>query len=319
MENSLKNLKSLCLHITTTCNLNCPYCYAKGKYWRGEMSPQMIENLCDFAIEKGLDEIVWIGGEPTLYKDFKFVVRLSKFLRKKIKIVRLNTNAVNIEPLLKISPGTFSFINVSIDDLPKKTLVRNKIVWENCKTLRKAGFDLRINVTLNRLIIDYIEDLLKNIYEEFQPLEINVHNVSLAGNARKNPVELSPKEYKEVWQRIKKLSFYKIVSGPLIYKEKREVISSDLECIAVEPRRLYVIPNGDAFSCPYIVLDASKNIKSRFFWNGSSFKERKSFDEVYETGKGCPLHEQFSSYKVPKGYIALCRYIKNRESNFSTC
>jgi len=284
------------------------------------MSKQMVQSLIDFAVTYKLKEVVWIGGEPSLY-DMAFISKMSKrLLEGGVKIVRLNTNAYDITPILKyLHPNNISFINVSIDDLPSKTLVRDKKIWESCKILLSMGYSLRVNVTISKLNKQYIEKILTLINEELNPLEINIHGVSLAGNARKNNVELAPLEYLRVWKRLKRLYFYHKISGPIIYKHKNDVSENDLICVARNPLRLYVIPDGSAFSCPYLVLDASRKIISRFFWNGKGFRERKQYTERYMEQKGCPIHSMYSQYNIPKNYITLCRYVKNNQSRLSVC
>ena len=58
--------------ITSLCNLNCSYCFAKNerKADTQHMVPEVYQQSLDFIIRSGIKEIRILGGEPTLHPDF---------------------------------------------------------------------------------------------------------------------------------------------------------------------------------------------------------------------------------------------------------
>jgi len=312
-------MKSLALHVTGRCNLNCSFCYAKG-LWQDDMSLKTIDGLCDYAIKNKVEEVVWIGGEAVLHPSWAQIALLCKeLLISGVKTVRVNTNAMNIHPILThLPPSHVSFINVSFYHFPTSDMGKKQ--WDGAKTLKALGYSLRVNFVVCRSNLSYLKEMIKIAYEELAPLEINVHNISTAGNERRyHSEEVDPLTYSRFWKEIEKEPYYDRLSGPCVYLPKKGVKQKDLACIAVRPLRLYVLPDGRAFSCPYIILDASQYIRTKYTWDGKDFIENQEHDEHYKSGRGCIYHKDFTSYKTPEGFVALCRFIKNRKSNYSVC
>ena len=74
--NKSQSIKAMCLHVATTCNLNCSYCFAKASEYHGKeciMSLSTAKRSIDFLIEnsKGRHnlEVDFFGGEPLLNWD----------------------------------------------------------------------------------------------------------------------------------------------------------------------------------------------------------------------------------------------------------
>ncbi|MCE5324345.1 radical SAM protein [bacterium] len=60
--------RQLMLFLSYRCNLDCPYCFAKGN--QGDMPLDMAVELIDWAKENGATVITFLGGEPTIYPHF---------------------------------------------------------------------------------------------------------------------------------------------------------------------------------------------------------------------------------------------------------
>ena len=98
MDN-LPILKDLHIRITSSCNFNCPHCYAAD--WFGEkfeLSIDEIKSLVDQAIELGCKKVTFTGGEPLVAKCIVEAIRycLLKDLR-----VEIETNGVLVDKIIE--------------------------------------------------------------------------------------------------------------------------------------------------------------------------------------------------------------------------
>ena len=67
------------LYVTRRCNLNCPYCFDKDDN-RNELTEQEWKKAIDKLYSLGTRLIAFMGGEPTIRKDFvNLVGKIDKF------------------------------------------------------------------------------------------------------------------------------------------------------------------------------------------------------------------------------------------------
>ena len=66
------------VYLTDKCNLRCNYCVYKDRISSDEMQERNIIPIFDNLMWMGVKGIVFTGGEPTCYPDFKEVVRYTK-------------------------------------------------------------------------------------------------------------------------------------------------------------------------------------------------------------------------------------------------
>lgn len=67
------------ISITSQCNLDCSYCFAKDARMKGQrdrqhMTPDIYRLALDFIKRSGIKEIRILGGEPTLHPDFIYFI-----------------------------------------------------------------------------------------------------------------------------------------------------------------------------------------------------------------------------------------------------
>ena len=83
----------LYLHMTSRCNLRCPYCYNQHnrfRLWRASVgSYEQFARVIDEAAALGFQEVKLTGGEPLLNKD---TLPLGKYARERGLQVNLMTN-----------------------------------------------------------------------------------------------------------------------------------------------------------------------------------------------------------------------------------
>lgn len=178
------------VRITTRCNLHCGFCYLSGSLNLKEENALQKDEW-----EKVLSKIPFYtlvditGAEPTLSKDFDFI--LSYLLTKKRK-VSLTTNGMNCSDQFveRIVKQKLTYLMVSIDDFPNEhNTVRGHqksfsnieellIKVEKKKRELKSKFPIvNIKTTLLDSNMDHLEELCSFLKDR---LNFNIQSVNLA-------------------------------------------------------------------------------------------------------------------------------------------
>lgn len=188
-----KFLANMWIFITGRCNLRCPHCVAAN----------VEKEDLDFEVLKrsfeGLNNVNYIeitGGEPTLHKNFKEIVR---FCSKVCRTVQIDTNAmwVSLNPAevreqIKWLPNNCMFL-VSFDRFHFGEITPD--VETKIKNLIKACIEERISITLNSIgqtkkFPEVKDPELRMLLDKIQNAELEGISVvfggkpGFAGNAR---------------------------------------------------------------------------------------------------------------------------------------
>lgn len=87
---------SVMFEITQRCNLNCKFCYLGNlKNTESDMPIEKVFNLIDQLEEVGCMEVILLGGEPLIRRDFP---EIYKYIKKKGMLVTIWTNGTLISP-----------------------------------------------------------------------------------------------------------------------------------------------------------------------------------------------------------------------------
>lgn len=167
--------------LTSRCNFNCPMCYVHmtpeqiRKTGKQELTAAQWLDIAKAAKDKGMVFALLTGGEPLIRKDF---FEIYDGMRRMGLLISVNTNGFLLrgeilERFLKNPPVRF---NISLYGGSNETY-RNMCglpaydqVKENIRTLRRAGVD----VSLNLSITPYNFSDLDRIYADAQELDVNV-------------------------------------------------------------------------------------------------------------------------------------------------
>ncbi len=79
--------------ITSRCNFNCPYCRGteiNGK--KGDMPLDEIKKSIDIWASQNVKNARFSGGEPTIHKEIKEIIRYTKDVCKEIEHIAISTN-----------------------------------------------------------------------------------------------------------------------------------------------------------------------------------------------------------------------------------
>jgi len=144
-------LDELWFHTGTACNLACPFCLEGSKPGDGRLDRIRLDDarpLIDEAVELGVGQFSFTGGEPFIVKDFVNILRYASAL-KPCLVLTNGTDAVlkrrrHIETLVG-APNPISF-RVSIDypDRDRHDAGRGAgnfdLAWQGMRMLRELGF-----------------------------------------------------------------------------------------------------------------------------------------------------------------------------------
>ena len=167
--------------LTARCNFNCPMCYvhmtpeqikASG---RQELTAKQWLDIARTACDRGMVFALLTGGEPLVRKDF---FEIYEGMRQMGILVSINSNGSMLSgevlerflenPPLRFNISLYGGCNETYRNMCGQPVYDQ--VKENIRTLRKAGVD----VSLNLSITPYNKDDLPQIYADATELDVNV-------------------------------------------------------------------------------------------------------------------------------------------------
>lgn len=93
MRIKMYSRKNICVVPTYNCNAACPFCYAKElkRRFRKDMGWQTFKKIMDTCLNSGINEVSFLGGEPTIWPHINKAV---SYLKKKKVQVNFFTNGL---------------------------------------------------------------------------------------------------------------------------------------------------------------------------------------------------------------------------------
>lgn len=157
----LKKMTLSWLTVTHLCNLRCQWCYQRELGGRGKiMSKELAKELVDLLAKMGIETVVLIGGEPTLYNHF---FTLIKYIKTKGMRVTVVTNALafaNHKFLDKAVRAGVDSITTSVKGSSRKEYEESTgrpggydIVCQAIKNIQKTQTKQMISITISHSII----------------------------------------------------------------------------------------------------------------------------------------------------------------------
>ena len=198
----LSMFNTLRLEVTTKCNLACRYCHSGDTLNRRikEFSVKELVKIISEAKRLGCKEVIFIGGEPLVYKNFWELVKLSP-----IKKIIITTNATlfdknNISKL--VNTNKIKELRISIDGFASNDKYRigssYKDLFRKIKVIKNKtkGVRMVIQTTCHK---GNINELMK-LYNALKKLNIDNWRLSIVwnlGRARNSNQILLP-DFKEL-------------------------------------------------------------------------------------------------------------------------
>lgn len=188
------------VEITNKCNLSCLHCANNsGESYPDELTTEEILSLIDTLSRMGVTRIVLTGGEPLLHPDLYTIIDHAK---KAPMIVDIFTNATLITRgcIKKMKQHGVRKIATSIDSMTesvhdtfrgKKGALKKTL--QGVALLQKAGFPVRVSISVSQLNKDHIVDILKDL-GELNLTDYQIVPVKYSGRGISDIV-ISPEEY----------------------------------------------------------------------------------------------------------------------------
>ena len=181
-------------HLTYQCNYRCSFCFFRNPDGRVPQPPKLSITLeqayriLEEIRDSGITRINYAGGEPTLVKEFPFLVDYSYDLGLKVSVVTNGTGLT--DKMLSSLQGKISAIKLSVDSSMETTEMElgrgygNHV--QNTIALAKKIREHNIRVMANTVVtsINYTEDMHSLIrliapvrWKVFQVLPIEGQNM----------------------------------------------------------------------------------------------------------------------------------------------
>lgn len=151
-----RQIHTLEIELTDKCNLSCFYCYAEDGIKGEVLSLEKAKEILEQAKKYGIKQIAWLGGEPTLNKNWAEILGYSKGLgfRNELWSNGTTLNEENIENIINLC----DVFVIHVDSIQQ-----NEKILESFDRLLESGFPsekIRLNITLTRSSLPDLEDTL---------------------------------------------------------------------------------------------------------------------------------------------------------------
>ena len=159
---------SVFMEITDRCNFNCPFCYINEQGIQHHDYPRFtdLKPTLDFLIREGMLYCTLSGGECLLYPDFSMLYR---YLKENGVLVTVFTNGYRINRKIinlfnELPPFKIEVSLYGIDDdsyrrtVAKQTVISAK-VFDNVKTLKRAGMEMICKTPATSLTEDVLDKI----------------------------------------------------------------------------------------------------------------------------------------------------------------
>ena len=173
-------LKEIDLYITEKCNLSCPFCSIQASANSvKELDYDTVTRFVDFCKDNNVTDIHITGGEPTLHKNYKEIIR---YVVESGIDVRLITNGLLISKadLIELRDIGLEKIMISLDGLEDfHDSVRKKGAFKKTLSTISNAIELGFNVRVNAVAwMQNLTDIpqLMNILDGYS---VNVFSVFL--------------------------------------------------------------------------------------------------------------------------------------------
>lgn len=197
---------SMLCELSHRCPLQCPYCSnpMELEQRRAEMSTKQWEEIFRQAVEMGILQVHFSGGEPCVRKDLEKLVEIANGMGLYINLI---TSGIPLprERLENLKAAGLNHVQLSLQDSDEK--MANLI--SNCRDsyrkklqvahdVRDVGLPLTLNAPIHRMNINHLEDTIA-LAVEMGAERMEVAHVQYYGWAYHNRSALMPRRHQLEW------------------------------------------------------------------------------------------------------------------------
>jgi len=291
--------------ITEACNLSCRHCYLGDTRLSKSLSLSYhtIRHIMDYFLALGTSRLTFLGGEPTLHKDFPRIVKEAYDLGFDVLV---DTNGIFPQGLLnQIRNDQITYLNFSVDGSTAglHEMIRGPSTFDKCLDNLQHALDLGFNVgvvdTLNAKNIEDAHNVIALATELGVPF-LNFHKMTSTGRAVKSPsCEVRPRrwmEFVEFLERVEKPKTIDILYPPSYATQKslpKYLKKGYNGCTARRFERVSIYSDKSAYLCT-LMLDKPLNF-AHFRQEGLVMnKEANETDLIFSVSKcaGCRVQKE---------------------------
>ena len=157
------------LTVNRACNFRCKWCYAEGTNYNREddMSLELAKKLVNFQAELGVEDVILIGGEPTLWPHLFEIIELISQKGMKSALVTNGLLLANEKYLQKLKASSIGGITLSLKsgnkDQHKEIAGSSEFdkVVKAVKSISELDIPTNVAVTINSLVFNNIDEIVK--------------------------------------------------------------------------------------------------------------------------------------------------------------
>jgi MoaA/NifB/PqqE/SkfB family radical SAM enzyme len=257
------NLTSVDVYITSQCNRRCTYCFLPSDFFASglRMSVEAFSNVVTWCFRYHVDEITFLGGEPSLHPSFAEMVSMACDWGLNVRVV--TNGARRFQWLLEtgeIGRDNLSRVAVSLDTLDEVVQdgFRGRGAWRDAmatiQLLRERDVLFDINVTGVRPVLGRIGELI-SFADEAGCRRVNVHWPSSIGLGAELTAGQIPDRAE--WQGLVRRVAERAETRPDFFVEiERGFLAEDdplTGCALEDFSNLQILPDGRAYRCGLLV------------------------------------------------------------------
>lgn len=250
-------MNQIFIYLNNECNISCITCYSIPNLNNRSIELPKIKELLYYYSALGVTKVTFLGGEPTMYRRLKNVVEISKSLG--YSFLRINTNGIYNKNIGKYLCDHFDVICFSVDGSEERinNKIRKNTPWKilnrNIDFAIKNCHDVRMNSTISKLNLPYIQDIIafadkkgfKKIYLNtvFSKGEAIGHNQILA---------LTPQNWLNALKKINWEDYkieIKIAQGFSNRSKLNKHLENEHHCGAITGKKIYIDSDGKKYKC----------------------------------------------------------------------
>ena len=247
--------RNIFFHILTACNLSCAFCYINPVHHgrRPIAHTTLMQWLRLFYDPAKVNNLIFLGGEPTLYKHLPHAVQFASQIG--YASITVDTNGYCFHNILERVPPDETVFSFSLDGPTAEIndALRGPGSFDTClANLKRAvqlGFETSVIYTVSCQNIAFLADM-PTLLSELGVGRFFIQVIGLRGKAANcnTPLQLAPHEW---------LCTVPIVAQdaadlglPVIYPKVYLELKEPFTCAGNVAENYFIFPNGRVYRCP---------------------------------------------------------------------
>lgn len=247
--------RNLFFHILTACNLTCRHCYIRPDQHGSQAVDRLTMGnwLKLFYDPQKANNLVFLGGEPTLHPDLVDGVRAARAIG--YRSITIDTNGYLYHDVLDRLTPADATLNFSLDGPDPKVndALRGKGVFETCTgSLKKAvqkGFAAGVIYTVSAANIDALARM-PALLDSWGVKRFFIQVIGLRGKSAQGDrqLQVTAEKWLSIVPKVARQAAERGVETfyPTVYLKKDQPFA----CAGQVAENFFVFPNGRVYRCP---------------------------------------------------------------------